>query len=34
VKLFASIAMKERLRFAIRAGGKIGGVGVVTKIKA
>jgi translation elongation factor EF-Tu-like GTPase len=29
-----SIAMKERLRFAIREGGKIGGAGVVTKIKA
>jgi len=27
VKLVASIAMKERLRFAIREGGKIGGAG-------
>jgi hypothetical protein len=31
VKLVASIAMKEQLRFAIRKGGKIGGAGVVTK---
>jgi translation elongation factor EF-Tu-like GTPase len=28
VKLVASIAMKERLRFAIREGGKIRGAGV------
>jgi translation elongation factor EF-Tu-like GTPase len=34
VKLVASIAMKERLRFAIREGGKIRGAGVVPKIKA
>ena len=31
VKLVASIAMKDQMRFAIREGGKIGGVGVVAK---
>jgi translation elongation factor EF-Tu-like GTPase len=34
VTLVASIAMKEQLRFALREGGKIGGAGIVTKIKA
>ena len=31
VKLVASIAMKDQMRFAIREGGKIGGVGVAAK---
>jgi len=32
VELITSIACEEGLRFAIREGGKIVGVGVVTKI--
>ena len=34
VKLVASIAMKDQMRFAIREGGKIGGAGVVAKTTA
>jgi len=34
VKLIAPIAMEEKLRFAIREGGKTVGAGVVTKIIA
>jgi len=32
VKLIAPVAMEEKLRFAIREGGKTVGAGVVTKI--
>ena len=34
VKLMAPVAMEEKLRFAIREGGKTVGAGVVTKIVA
>ena len=32
VKLIAPIAMEEKLRFAIREGGRTVGAGVVTKV--
>jgi len=32
VKLIAPVAMEEKLRFAIREGGKTVGAGVVTKV--
>ena len=32
VELIAPIAMEEKLRFAVREGGKTVGAGVVTKI--
>jgi len=34
VKLIAPVAMDEKLRFAIREGGRTVGAGVVTKIIA
>jgi elongation factor Tu len=32
IKLIAPVAMEEKMRFAIREGGKTVGAGVVTKI--